>query len=1093
MGLTHPGLAWVAYLSFIVYGSLVPLDFHPLPLDQAWATFKHVRMYQLGVEQRADWVANGVLYFPMGFLTVALFERNRMRLARPLLLVAAALFCFALALAVEFSQVFFPPRVVSRNDLIAESIGSVLGIIAAVYWSEWFSKVLGALTGKLGQLTTRLLQAYAVAYLAFSLFPFDFLISTAELWAKAASDGWGWLLSPQTTSRGLAILAAKLLAELLAVIPLGLLLGYRNEKRGRPAARHAVTYGILLGLVIETAQFFMFSGISQGASLLTRAVGLYGGARLWGSRIHLRNLQETAASKRLAVPLALLYLLALVSVNGWFRHTWHGLSLAGTALADTRFLPFYYHYYTTEQHALLSLVSVALMYAPFGALAWLRWWSPSMAFWAAASTATVIESSKLFLTGLHADPTNLLIGGLGAWSVSRLLQRLQQASSQTGADAVSIAEPTARKAVSARDRPPQRTRAWVGLPAILMLTIWIAIDFPFHSLLLALLLLSYAGLLWFRPIWLWAVIPAALPLLDLAPWSGRFFLDEFDFLIVVSLLIGYAQTQPAPRSSYRDVIGFAVACFLALTFAISTAGGMLPLALPDANSFNNYYSPYNALRIAKGSLWALLLFVLMRRFTARGRDIRPLFAAGMVVGLAGTVAVVIWERAVFPGLFNFANIYRVTGPFSHMRTGAADLETYLTAALPFAMILTVQARSITARVAGGFLILGSTYALAVTFSRAGYAGYTLALLMACLATWWSRTPGTTAVSGRAPASAPPQIGKLLDSGTENSRVYRWAAPAILLALAAMVALPIYSGPFAKERMSRIGEDLPARLAHWVDALAMRDPGLPTALFGMGIGRFPETHYWRSTEPKASSYRLESEAGNTFLRLGTGSPMYFEQFVVIEPGQEYVLHVDIRSPDAEAGIAVFLCEKLLLTSGRCVSRRADVAHGGGEWQRHQLRLPSGDIGSGIWMARPPVKLSFSNASRSRVDVDNVRLLSAEGHQLSHNGDFERHLDRWFFSVDEHMAWHIKSMPVAILFDLGWLGILTFASLLLLGIRRTSRQALAGDSLAGASLASLAGVLVITTMGTVIDAPRLLLLLLLLTWLGWAGKSHQHHQA
>ena len=364
MGLTHPGLAWVAYLSFIVYGSLVPLDFHPLPLDQAWATFKHVRMYQLGVEQRADWVANGVLYFPMGFLTVALFERNRMRLARPLLLVAAALFCFALALAVEFSQVFFPPRVVSRNDLIAESIGSVLGIIAAVYWSEWFSKVLGALTGKLGQLTTRLLQAYAVAYLAFSLFPFDFLISTAELWAKAESDGWGWLLSPQTTSRGLAILAAKLLAELLAVIPLGLLLGYQNEKRGRPATRHAVTYGILLGLVIETAQFFMFSGISQGASLLTRAVGLYGGARLWGSRIHLRNLQETAASKRLAVPLALLYLLALVSVNGWFRHTWHSLRLAGTALADTRFLPFYYHYYTTEQHALLSLVSVAPMYAP---------------------------------------------------------------------------------------------------------------------------------------------------------------------------------------------------------------------------------------------------------------------------------------------------------------------------------------------------------------------------------------------------------------------------------------------------------------------------------------------------------------------------------------------------------------------------------------------------------------------------------------------------------------------------------------------------------------------------------------------------------
>lgn len=1092
MGLTHPGLVWVAYLSFIVYGSLVPLDFHPLPLDQAWATFKHLRMYQLGADQRADWVANGVLYFPMGFLTVALFERNRVGLARPPLLFAAGIFCFALALAVEFTQLFFPPRVVSRNDLIAESIGSVLGIIAAAYWSEWFSKVLGALAGKLGQLTDRLLQAYAVAYLAFSLFPFDFLISTAELWAKAESDGWGWLLSPQTTSRGLAILAAKLLAELLAVMPLGLLLGYRNEKRGRPATRHTLAYGVFLGLTIETAQFFMFSGISQGASLLTRAVGMYGGARLWGDRIHLRYLQEAVAIKRLALPLALLYLLALVSVNGWFRHTWHGLSLAGTALADTRFLPFYYHYYTTEQHALLSLASVALMYAPVGALAWLRWWSPSMAFWAAASTATVIEWSKLFLTGLHADPTNLLIGGLAAWSVTRLLQRLQQASSQTAVAAASIAEPAARKAVSARDRPPQRTRTWIGLPAILMLTIWIAIDFPFHSLLVALLLLSYAGLLWFRPNWLWAVIPAALPLLDLAPWSGRFFLDEFDFLVIVSLLMGYARTQPAPQGSYRDAVGFAVACLLALTFAISTVGGMLPLTMPDANSFTNYYSPYNALRITKGSLWALLLFILMHRFTARGRDIRPMFAAGMVIGLAGTVAVVIWERLVFPGLFNFADVYRVTGPFSQMHTGGADIETYLTAAVPFAVILALRAQSIAARLAAGLLVLGSSYTLAVTFSRAGYAGFTLALVIACLAAWLSRTPKTATNSGGAARSAPGELARYPDSRTVRSRSYRWAAPLILLGLATLVGLPIYSGSFAQERLSRIGQDLATRQAHWVDALAMRDSGLLTALFGMGTGRFPETHYWRSTEPKAASYRLETEAGQTFLRLGTGNPMYIEQFVVVEPGREYILQIDIRSAEAKAGVSVFLCEKLLLTSGRCVSNKVDVGERAG-WQHHQVNLASGDVGSMTRLGRPPVKLSLSNPSRARIDVDNIRLLTAEGEEVSHNGDFARSLDRWFFSVDQDLPWHIWSMPVAILFDLGWLGVLAFGSLLVLGIRRTSRQALAGDPLAGASLASLTGVLVITTVDTVIDAPRFLLLLLLLTWLGWAGKSHQHHQA
>jgi VanZ family protein len=1095
MRLTHPAVLWLGYISFVVYGSLVPLDFHPLPLDQAWATFKQLRMYQLSIEQRADWVANGVLFVPVGFLTVALFGENRTRLARLPLLVGCSLFCFALALALEFTQLFFPQRTVSRNDVIAEAVGSVLGIICAVYWSGWFRKVLAALAGNLGQLKTRVLQAYVIGYLAFSLFPFDFLVSMTELAAKADSDAWDWFLSPQNTSRGLVILTAKLLAEVLAVMPIGILVGYSNERRRQPATRQALTYGILLGLAIEAAQFFIFSGISQGASLLTRALGMYCGALLWRDRILLSNLQGDAANTRLTFPLALLYLLGLISVNGWFQHSWRGLAFAGRTLAETRFLPFYYHYFTTEQAALLSLASVALMYAPVGLLAWLRWWSPAAAFWAAAITATGIEVSKLFLAELHPDPTNLLIGALAAWSVVKLLQHFQEASAQAAVATTSqaTAEPAVHTVVSASSSQIQPTRTRLALAVTLGLTAWIVVDFPFHPLLLALLLLSYGSLLWFQPHWLWAVIPAALPLLDLAPWSGRLFLDEFDFLIIVSLLIGYARTRPAPRASYRDVIGFAVACLLALTFAISTAGGMLPLALPDANSFNNYYSPYNALRIAKGSLWALLLFVLMHRFTARGRDIRPLFAAGMVVGLAGTVAVVIWERAVFPGLFNFADIYRVTGPFSHMRTGAADLETFLTAAMPFAVILTVQGRSITAPLAGGLLVLGSTYALGVTFSRAGYAGYALAFIIACLAAWLSRTARTAADPGRDSASAPAKVGRIPEGGSARSMVYRWAAPLVLFGLAAMVALPIYSGPFAQERIATIGKDLATRQAHWADALAMRDPGLVTALFGMGIGRFPETHYWRSTEPRATSYRLESEAGNTFLRLGTGGSMYLEQLVVIEPGHEYVLHVDIRSPDAEAGIAVFLCEKLLLTSGRCVSSSADVTQGGGKWQRHQLRLPSGDIGSGIWLAQPPVKLSFSNSSRSRIDVDNVRLLTAEGQQLSHNGDFERSLDRWLFSVDEHLAWHIKSMPVAILFDQGWFGILAFGVLLALGVRRTARQALTGDSLAGACFASLTGVLVITTLNTVIDAPRFLLLLLLLTWLGWAGKSHQRHHA
>ena len=59
--------AWLAWTAFIVYGSLLPFDFQPVPLDRAWALFRQAPFLVLGVESRADWIANGVLYAPVGF------------------------------------------------------------------------------------------------------------------------------------------------------------------------------------------------------------------------------------------------------------------------------------------------------------------------------------------------------------------------------------------------------------------------------------------------------------------------------------------------------------------------------------------------------------------------------------------------------------------------------------------------------------------------------------------------------------------------------------------------------------------------------------------------------------------------------------------------------------------------------------------------------------------------------------------------------------------------------------------------------------------------------------------------------------------
>ena len=74
------GWATLAYAVFVVYGSLVPLDFHYRPLAAAWDAFLQTPYLHLDVGSRADWVANILLYIPLGFFAtgwLAAVSRSR--------------------------------------------------------------------------------------------------------------------------------------------------------------------------------------------------------------------------------------------------------------------------------------------------------------------------------------------------------------------------------------------------------------------------------------------------------------------------------------------------------------------------------------------------------------------------------------------------------------------------------------------------------------------------------------------------------------------------------------------------------------------------------------------------------------------------------------------------------------------------------------------------------------------------------------------------------------------------------------------------------------------------------------------------------
>lgn len=121
-------LLWLFYTAFIVYGSLVPLEFTAMPLEEAFKAFLRIPYLNIGITRRQDWVANLVLYIPMAYLGCwAMASAKASWIWKGFVAVFVLLLSLSIAVGVEFVQVF-SPRTVSINDLIAEGIGSGLGV-----------------------------------------------------------------------------------------------------------------------------------------------------------------------------------------------------------------------------------------------------------------------------------------------------------------------------------------------------------------------------------------------------------------------------------------------------------------------------------------------------------------------------------------------------------------------------------------------------------------------------------------------------------------------------------------------------------------------------------------------------------------------------------------------------------------------------------------------------------------------------------------------------------------------------------------------------------------------------------------------------
>ena len=204
---------------------------------------------------------------------------------------------------------------------------------------------------------------------------------------------------------------------------------------------------------------------------------------------------------------------------------------------------------------------------------------------------------------------------------------------------------------------------WLVAAVVLPVVAYGVWSYPVGGGWLALGLVVYGTILWCRPMWWLLLVPALLPVLDFATWTGWLYFDEFDLMLLVTLTVLSIRSPVLPKPSRIPPLAKVFLIVFVLAYGISTLRGLLPLQPLDANAFANYYSHYNALRVAKGLIWALLLLPFLATALRDKTNLQRYVLPGFLGGLAATTSMAIWERWLFPGLFNFSSDYRVTAFF----------------------------------------------------------------------------------------------------------------------------------------------------------------------------------------------------------------------------------------------------------------------------------------------------------------------------------------------------------------------------------------------------------------------------------------------
>jgi VanZ family protein len=412
------------YTLFVIYGSLVPLHFKGMPLSDALSQFKNIRYLNLGIGSLADWVANILLMIPLAFLWFSLLTKNAKLPAKIFWFILIWTACFLLALAIEFTQLFFPPRTVSINDIVAESLGAFIGCITGwvlgprlIAWFQQWHQETGA--GSWG----RYLQIYLLGLFLYAVLPLDLTLSPIELYHKW-HEGRIILLPFGNLKAGLVENIYQWLSEAVLWLPVPFL-WRRTHRLNRFQLYQRI---FLASLAIELFQLFVYSRVTDVSDIFLALLGGGIGIQLSAYLGDISPAKPTQIRFQLLLNQSFFLGILFYSIWGvllmivfWYPFNFDtDAAFVSEQIRSFFQVPFYAYYYGTEFRAITEVFHKIFLFMPVGialALISRRYRFNTFSRFASYSwialTALFIESGQILLPRKNADLTDWMLEFMG--------------------------------------------------------------------------------------------------------------------------------------------------------------------------------------------------------------------------------------------------------------------------------------------------------------------------------------------------------------------------------------------------------------------------------------------------------------------------------------------------------------------------------------------------------------------------------------------------------------------------------------------------------------------------------------------------------